>query len=119
MTPTQRFSRATAQLGAAIDRAAHDIPTAGDRWLALATLVIIGYFAGPAVIEYGLGAIAGGLLVYIWRSADMPDRWFLKRWIVGAHRAHGGDSRWTVDKCTEPECEEGAELLRRLAGTRQ
>lgn len=53
------------------------------------------------------------LLVFVEDAVEVDPFW-IKKWIAGAHYAHGGTSPYgafPLAACTEPECEEGRAFL--------
>jgi len=63
-------------------------------------------------------AIAIALLLTFDPGDSDVDAFWLKKWIYGAHAAHGGSyggfAAFPIEICTEPECEEGRTTLERL-----
>lgn len=89
-----------------------------DRYLAILTFFVIGFVLDQRDwAGYAIGCIVGGLVVYIFFSTEAPEPIeevhpaVIRAWIRGAHRAHGGDSFFPIENCTEPECENGVPIL--------
>lgn len=90
------------------------LPRVADRYLGIGVLIAVGAFMPrDSLVEYAIGLIVGAVLVYLWQKPGLADvhPWYVRAWIRGAHRAHGGDSSWPISECTEPECTEGSLLL--------
>lgn len=60
----------TNRILAGIDDVAARLPKTSDRWLAVVVLLAVGYFSRASVIEFALGAIIGGLAVWIWQQPE-------------------------------------------------
>lgn len=56
-----------------IDRLTTRLPKTSERWLSIVVLLAIAYFARADVVEVALGAIAGGLIVWIWTQPPDAD----------------------------------------------
>lgn len=96
--------------------------TDGDRALALLAMAVIGWFAGWAILEYAMGLIVGGIIVWLFtrsrQTVGEVEPWVVEDWIRGAHQGHEADFpewlRVPFDICDQQICEEGRAVLKEM-----